>query len=276
MYMKLKGGKSKVLNMSYDDGYVHDIRFLEILDKYGIKASLNINTGMYLPEDAVRDRPRGKLKLSECQDLYIKSPHNVAVHGWNHPFMELLKPQEVLEEVLVDRKNIEQQYGTLARGMVMPYGTYTEEVIDAIKMCGIDYLQLSGQTEKFDFPKDWHHWIPTCRHYNPKWLEFAHKFVEEEPDRRYGINWLFCVAGHSWEFNRHKNWDQLEEFCALVGGKEDIWYATCIELRDYVMAYESLQVSVDKTIIRNPSAMDVWFEEKKVIYCVKAGESIRL
>ena len=45
MYMKLKDGKSKVLTLSYDDGVVQDIRFIEILDKYGLKGTFNINTG---------------------------------------------------------------------------------------------------------------------------------------------------------------------------------------------------------------------------------------
>ena len=276
MYMKLKDGKSKVLTMSYDDGFVHDIRFLEILNKYGIRASLNINTSRYLPEDAVRERPKGHLKLSEAKAIYKNSPHNVAVHGWHHEYMDLLKPQEVIIEVLADRKNIEEQYGTLARGMAMPGGTYTEEALEAIKMCGIAYVQPTGQSEKFDFPTDWYHWIPTCRHYNPRWMEFAHKFVENEPDRNYGINWLFCVSGHSWEFNRHKNWDQLEEFCALTGGREDVWYATCIEICDYAKAYDALQVSVDMSIVYNPTALDIWFEEKGQVYCVKRGETLRL
>ena len=52
MLMKLKDGKSKVLTLSYDDGVVQDIRLINILDKYGIRGTFNINTGMYLPEDA--------------------------------------------------------------------------------------------------------------------------------------------------------------------------------------------------------------------------------
>ena len=67
MYMKLKDGKSKVLTLSYDDGVVQDIRLMEILNKHGIKATFNINTGMYIPEDTVRERFHGRMKLSEAQ-----------------------------------------------------------------------------------------------------------------------------------------------------------------------------------------------------------------
>ena len=65
MYMKLKDGKSKVLTLSYDDGVVQDIRLMEILNKNGIKATFNINTGLYLPEDTVREKYYGRMKFSE-------------------------------------------------------------------------------------------------------------------------------------------------------------------------------------------------------------------
>ena len=71
MYMKLKDGKSKALTLSYDDGVVQDIRLIEILNKYGIKATFNINTGRYLPEEATREKFYGRMKLSEAKKLNI-------------------------------------------------------------------------------------------------------------------------------------------------------------------------------------------------------------
>ena len=43
-YMLFPGGKQKALTLSYDDGVQQDIRFIEILDKYGIKCTFNINS----------------------------------------------------------------------------------------------------------------------------------------------------------------------------------------------------------------------------------------
>lgn len=48
MKMILKDGKTKVLTLSYDDGVVQDIRLIEIMNKYGLKGTFNINSGMYL------------------------------------------------------------------------------------------------------------------------------------------------------------------------------------------------------------------------------------
>lgn len=273
MYMKLKDGKSKVLTFSYDDGVVQDIRLIDIFNKHGLKGTFNINTGTYLPEDTQRERYCGRMKLSEAQTLYTDSGHEVAVHALTHPFLEKLKTTEVLTEILEDRKNIEKQYHTLARGMAYPYGTYSDEVVNALRKCGICYSRTTISMENFKFPTEWLTLHPTCHHNNPKLMELAKHFVEDV-SRYASDNWLFYVWGHSYEFDDNDNWNVMEEFAEYVGGRDDIWYATNIEIYDYIKAYESLQVSVDETIIHNPTTTDVWFWKNGKTYCVKSGETL--
>ena len=275
MYMKLKDGKSKVLTLSYDDGVVQDIRLIKILDQYGIKATFNVNSGLYLPEDTQRERFYGRMKLSEAKALYINSGHEVATHALTHPFLDRLKTDAVLAEVMDDRRNIEQQYGTFARGMAYPYGTYNNEVIDALRKCGICYARTIKSTENFNFPENWLEWNPTCHHRNPKLMDLAKKFVEEK-GYHCSENWLFYLWGHSYEFDNDDNWELIENFAAYVGGKEDIWYATNIEIYDYIKAYENLLTNVDQTAVYNPSAIDVWFSHKNKTYCVKGGQTVNL
>ncbi|MBR5023053.1 MAG: polysaccharide deacetylase family protein [Oscillospiraceae bacterium] len=272
MYMKLKDGKSKVLTLSYDDGVVQDIRLIEILNKSGIKATFNINTGRYLLEEATREKFYGRMKLSEAKELYINSGHEVAVHAVNHPFLERLKTDEILTEVLDDRRNIERQYGTLARGMAYPFGTYNNEVIECLDKCGICYSRTTKSTENFKFPENWLELHPTCHHNNPKLMDLAKKFVEGQS--KWGDSWMFYLWGHSYEFDNNENWEVIEQFAEYIGGRDDIWYATNIEIYDYVKAYESLQTSVDKGIVHNPSAIDVWFLHQSKTYCVEAGQTL--
>lgn len=275
MYMKLKDGKSKVLTLSYDDGIVHDIRLMKILDKYGIKATFNINTGLYMPEESKREKFQGRMKLSEAKELYINSGHEVAVHALTHPFLEKLEADEILKEIIEDRRNIERQYGTLARGMAYPYGTYSDEVVDVLKKCGICYSRTVKTTENFKFPTNWLTLDPTCHHNNPRLMELAEKFVEGK-SRYISDNWMFYLWGHSYEFDSNDNWDVIERFAEYIGGKDDIWYATNIEIYDYVTAYKNLQTGIDKKIIHNPSMIDVWFAHNNKIYCVKGGETLYL
>lgn len=279
MYMKLKDGKSKVLTFSYDDGVVQDIRFIETLNKYGLKGTFNINTGRYLAEDTVRERFYGKMKLSESQQLYCNSGHEVAVHTVNHTFLDRLATTDILNEVLEDRKNIEKQYRTIARGMAYPYGTYNDKVVAALEKCGICYARTAKNTENFKFPENWLTLHPTCHHKSEKLMELAKKFAETN-SRYPSENWLFYVWGHTYEFDQNDNWEVIEKFAEYIGNRDDIWYATNIEIYDYVKAYEGLQFSVDNTIVYNPSAIDVWFVKDTGLdaetYCVKGGETLIL
>lgn len=275
MYMKFKDGKSKVLTLSYDDGMVQDIRLVEILNKYGIRGTFNINTGCYTPEDRVRKEFKGRMKLSEAKELFINSGHEVAVHALTHPCLEKFRADEVIIEILEDRKNIENEYGVLARGMAYPYGTYSDEVIDVLKKCGICYSRTVKDTENFKMPQNWLTLHPTCHHNNSKLMTLAERFIET-PAERIADGWMFYLWGHSNEFDNNDNWEVIENFTKYIGGREDIWYATNIEIYDYVKAYENLQTSVDKSMVYNPSVIDVWFCHKNKVYCVKGGQTLYL
>ena len=275
MYMKLPGGKSKVFTLSYDDGVVQDIRFMEILGRNGLKCTFNLSSGRYVAEDYQRQRYYGRMRLSEAKELFTNCGHELAVHGYSHGFLEQMRPEEIITEIIEDRRGIENDYGVLARGMAYPYGTYNDTVVDILKQCGLCYARTCKSIEKFTFPENWLTLHPTCHHKNPKLMEFARRFAEEKP-RYNNENWLFYVWGHSYEFDDMDDWGMMEEFCSYIGGREDVWYATNVEIYDYVQAYEGLQISVDRTIIHNPTATDVWFMEKNVTYCVKAGETLSL
>ena len=272
--MVLKDGKRKVLTLSYDDGVVQDIRLIEIMNKYGLKGTFNINSGLYVPEDKIREKYYGRMKLSEAKKLYINSGHEVAVHAYTHPFLEKLDSAEVIYEITEDRKSIEQEYGIIARGMAYPFGTYSENVVDILGKCGIAYARTVNSTFHFGFPENWLLLNPTCHHNSEKLMSLAETFVET-PNRQYNAQ-MFYLWGHSYEFDNNDNCDVIEKFAEYTGGHDHIWYATNIEIYDYVKAYKSLQTSYDKKTVHNPSAIDVWFETKGEVYRIKSGETVKL
>ena len=89
-------------------------------------------------------------------------------------------------------------------------------------------------------------------------------------------NLMFYIWGHSYEFDNQDNWQVIEDFFKVVSNKDDVWYATNIEIYDYVKAYEGLVVSADGKRVYNPSATEVWFLEGNTVYSVKGGETINL
>ena len=275
MYMKLKDGKSKVVTFSYDDGGFQDKRLIEIFNKYGLKGTFNINSGLYMSEETERENAAGKLKLSEAQELYIGSGHEVTGHTFKHLFLEQVKDDEVLEEVLKDRKNIQKQFKTFARGMAYPFGSYDDRVIRLLKSAGICYSRTTVSTKNFKLPTEWLALHPTCHHNDPDLMMLAERFVNENPKWK-NHNFMFYVWGHSYEFDNNDNWDLMDKLGEYIGNRDDIWYATNIEIYDYVNAYKSLITSVDKKMVYNPTVTDVWFMEEGEIYCVKGGETLYL
>ena len=87
---------------------------------------------------------------------------------------------------------------------------------------------------------------------------------------------MFYLWGHSYEFERDDNWKIIEKFSKKIENKSDIWYATNIEIVDYLDAADRIQVSVDGDFAYNPSAMSVWIEVDNQSKELKGGEFTEL
>ena len=276
IFMRFPEGKKKALTLSYDDGVEQDIKLIEIMQKNGLKGTFNINSGLYAPEGKVYPEGTIHRRMSEKQvaETYKDSGMEVAVHALTHPFLEQMSAGACTYEVVKDRENLEAQFGTIIRGMAYPFGTYSDEVVACLKAAGIAYARTTISSCEFKIPTDWLRLEATCHHRNPRLMELAHKFVEEAPNNR--APWLFYLWGHSYEFEANDNWNVIEEFAEYTGGHEDIWYATNIEIYDYVEAYRSLVFSLNCSRVYNPTALTLYFEKGGVTYCVKSGETIEL
>ena len=252
-----KDGKHKALTMSYDDGQRHDLRLLEIFDRYGIKGTFHLNS----------DNLGKELFVTPEEVTAAYAGHEVSVHSLTHPFLERISGEEVVNEILEDRKNLEALCGYPVRGMSYPFGTYTQELIGKLRTLGMQYSRTIKNTGKFDLPEDFMTWHPTCHHCDPKLMERLENF------KRYKYPMpLLYVWGHSYEFPRDNNWEVIERFCAEASGDPDVWYATNIEIFDYVTALRGLRFAADRTMVYNPSATDVWVEVDHLPVCCPAGK----
>ena len=274
IFMRFPGGKSKALTLSYDDGVAQDIRLIEIMKKHGLKGTFNINSGLYAPEGTTNPEGKGRMSKSKCQEVYLNSGMEVAVHGLTHPYLEQLPENLCTYEVLQDRKNLEADFGYMIRGMAYPFGTTSDSVVASLKQCGIAYSRTTVSTEKFTIPTDWLRLPATCHHRNPRLMELARNFVDNAFFRGPG---LFYLWGHSYEFDQNvpdNNWGIIEEFAEFMGNREDIWYATNIEIYDYIQAYNQLIFSMDYTKVYNPTCTTLYFKTAKGEYQVKPGETV--
>ena len=149
-------------------------------------------------------------------------------------------------------------------------------MVATLRQCGIAYARTTVSTERFDLPTDWLRLPATCRHSNPRLMELAEKFVTNPFEKAPG---LFYLWGHSYEFDwdtPDNNWGIIEQFAEYMGGREDIWYATNIEICDYVAAYKQLIFSTDGSKVYNPTATELFFETPRGLHRIAPGTLVRL
>jgi len=258
-------GKSGVLTTSWDDGTIHDRRLVEIFNKNGLKGTFNLNSGNLGGSERF-------LTSAEIKSLF--AGHEVAVHTVSHPWLERQPEDTMLSEVVLDRRNLEALVGYPVRGMALPMGSYDQRVLAILKAAGIVYVRpVANMEAKFCLPGDFMVWNPTTHHngdLKTLWDEFLNVVSWRYPHK------LFYLWGHSYEFDRDKNWEHIEEFAEIAGKTPDIWHATNIQVYDYVTAWRNLRCSVDVTYIQNTTATTVWFRKDDKLFNIKPGEIIAL
>jgi peptidoglycan/xylan/chitin deacetylase (PgdA/CDA1 family) len=237
-------GRKKALTMSYDDGQIYDRRLVEIFNTYGIKGTFHLNAGVLDQDPFVSSR--------EVFALY--SGHEVSAHSFTHPYLTMMPDEMIAYEILEDRRKLEELTGCLVRGMSYPFGAYSERLLRLLPGLGIEYSRIVQSHGGFHIPDDFLTWHPTC-HHDDDLIRRCKEFQNPPP-------WLqmplFYVWGHSFEFERNHNWDLIEEFCKTVSGDDSVWYATNIEIMDYIQAMKALRFSVDRKMVQNPAAIPVW------------------
>ncbi len=275
-FMRFPGGRLKAFTMSYDDGVEQDIRLIEIMKKNGLKGTFNLNSGRWKKPGTVykEGNVHRIMSYEQAIEVYADSGMEVAIHAKNHPSLEKLAQPVVAYEIVTDRHLLEKQFGRIVRGMAYPYGTTSDDVVDALDVCGVAYARTTIETGDFKIPQTKRQWLKletTCRHASPNLFAYGQKFLDLKPGN---APKMFYLWGHSYEFEESNNWDMIEKFAEMMGGHDDIWYATNIEIYDYVNAYRSLVYSVDGNIVTNPTSQKIWFNVEKSPYVIEPGETI--
>ena len=277
-YPRFPGGKMKAVTLSYDDGSVHDIKFAEIINRYGLKCTFNLLGG--------RVEAEAPLTKKFIKENILDKGHEVANHGYAHRALDTLRPIEAIRELLDSRLALEKAFGTIVRGLAFPDRTVNrfktpalyEQVKGYLSELDIAYARCSGgiENDTFMLPEDFYNWEVTAHHNNPRLMEYADKFLAIDVDAQYisrRFSRVFFMYGHSFEFDRDGNWEHLEAICQRLSGRDDIWYATNIEIYNYIHAYRSLVYSADGHLVYNPTLYEIWFDVDHALYHIRPGET---
>lgn len=270
IYMRFPEWKAKAMTLSYDDAVVYDKTLIEIMQKYGLKGTFNVNSALFGYDER-------HLTKEQAVELYTSSGMEVAVHGEYHLWPTKVPSALAMKEFLNDRINIEKDFNKITRGMAYAFGDYNDSVVDILNKVGIVYGRTVESSLTFDIPKDWLRLKPTCRHAEPKLMELLESFLNANPNESFSQDpLLFYLWGHSYEFNDSNNWYIIENFAKRVAQVKDIYHATNIEIYDYVNAFERLIYSADGSFVFNPTLIDVYMlvDNKKVV--VKSNQTIKI
>lgn len=275
IFMRFPGDRKKALTLSYDDATRQDIRLIGLMKQYGLKGTFNISTGILAPEGTEYEPGTIHQRMSrgEVLEVYGKSGMEVAVHGHTHPYFDQLPVNLCMDEIAENRRILEMQFQTLVRGLAYPHGRYREDTLKLLPLLGIAYGRTTISSGRFDLPKNWFKLEPTCHHNDKRLMQLAEEFVGKEIKKD---PWLFYLWGHSFEFDRDDNWDVIERFIACTGARDEIWYATNLEVYDYVHAYDQLIFSMEGTRVFNPTGTRLYFEAGDRSYCVDGGETVEI
>lgn len=214
--------KMKALTFSYDDGVCQDERLVNIFNKYKLKCTFNINSGIQsgANSDVNNNVVIARMNMTGLKELY--KGHEIAVHSLTHPDLTKQTEETIYNELIQDKINLERAFERKIRGMAYPYGTYNQTVIDIAKKCGMEYARTVIESNNFELQDNLMEFKATCHHKSKNLMELAKEFVECKPDTPK----LFYVWGHSFEFDLDNNWEVIEEFCEYISGRDDIFYGT--------------------------------------------------
>ncbi|UVI28894.1 polysaccharide deacetylase family protein [Paenibacillus spongiae] len=259
--------------MSYDDGTVQDRRFVEMLNKYQLKATFNLNSGAFGNQDRLQigdiNVDHSHIESAEVKTLF--SRHEIAIHTVTHPDLTKVPDEAILHEVLEDKKALEALAGYPVRGMAYPGGSFSNHVVEALSGTGVAYSRTVVNHRAFHLPEQFLTWHPTCHDNDPDRPALTKKFLD--PENREVM--LYYVWGHSFEFDMYDNaWEKIEAFCAEISRKPEVWYATNIEIYDYVKAANELRYTELGTVVYNPSALDIYLEAAGEMIVVKGGATV--
>ncbi len=223
-------GKMKALTFSYDDAVTQDVRLIELFNKYGMKATFNLNSELLgTKNNLVRDGVQITHNKVDAKDVRaIYAGHEVAAHTLTHPALREQTDEEVIRQVEQDRLKLSELVGYEVVGMAYPGGgiNFDDRIAKLIEEnTGVKYARTGSTTQSFAPYTDLYQYKGSIYHHVEwdKMLEMGEAFLNMKADSPQ----VFYIFGHAYEFDIWpERWAQFEAFLERMSGHSDIFYGT--------------------------------------------------
>ena len=221
--------KRKAVTLSYDDGVTQDIRLIELLNKYGLKCTFNLNSEL-LGRKGILTREGQRISHYKIHPEDVKSVydgHEVAVHTLTHPLLPQLTDAEIIRQVEQDRLNLSELVGYEIVGMAYPCGgaNNDDRTAKIIKEnTGVKYCRTITCNNCFEPQDNLYRFNPSAFHLDfDNLMRLGQQFIDLDTKTPQ----IFYIWGHSYEMDYYPDyWIRLEEFFKLISNKKDIFYGT--------------------------------------------------
>jgi peptidoglycan/xylan/chitin deacetylase (PgdA/CDA1 family) len=202
----------------WDDGNVDDIRVIEILRKYGTKASFNLNFGLHQNnrvlgwkfQDTKEVWRLGKSEIAGVYEGFL-----IANHSLTHPWLDKIPIEEATREIREGKDALEQHFGYAIKGFAYPYGTYNKEVQEIVRATGHVYARTGNGVDESYPPEN-----PMAFASNGHFLDpcFWQRFEKAKAN-----DGVFYFWGHSYEIVTEADWAGFEKQIARISAENPTW-----------------------------------------------------
>ena len=261
-------GNAKAFNVTYDDGVLQDIRFVALLNKYNLKGTFNLNSGLMENEfEWIHKNGWVVKRLSKDKVVSLYQGHEIASHTLTHPYMNDLSESEIMYELQADKANLEMLFGREIKGFAVPFDYYSELIESCVKRCGFEYARISEESHSFVPQNDYYIWKATVFHTDATLKELTQQFIKTNEELA-----LFQIVGHSYDLDNQNMWDKIETIFKEIALQKDILPMTTIDIIEYLKAMETAETT-DRTV-KNNSNISLWFSDNESTFEVEPKEEI--
>ena len=220
------GGKTKAFTLSYDDGVLQDVRFVALLNQYGLKGTFNLNSELmeqrfqWVHESGLVVQ---RLAPEETRTLY--DGHEIASHTLTHPFLMDADEGEICRQMGGDKANLERWYGREVAGFAAPFDFFSQTMADCARRCGFSYARAPEESRSYTPPRDFFWWKPGIFHLDPDLETFVEGFLKTEECPA-----VCQIVGHSYDLDTENMWERMERLFQRVSQAPDVAFLTHIEI----------------------------------------------
>lgn len=260
-------GKAKAFVLTYDDGVEDDRKFVSLLNKYHLKGTFNLNSGLMANGFTwTTDEGYEVKRLPREEVVKLYEGHEVASHSLTHPFLRDWNLQRLFAEISIDKENLSSIFKTTIHGFAIPFDYYDVLVTKCVKDSGFEYMRISEVSHSFDYTKDYYKVVATCFHLEDCMSSLFDDYLKTNQELA-----VFMIVGHSYDLAVHNMFGKMEEIFKKVSSTNDIASLTMHEYISYLKAME-LAIIKDNSIL-NKSKKTLWFKVNDIVISLKPNES---